>query len=402
MSDKRSVILFVEGNLDGTVGGSHHCLLEIVKSLNPGQFEIHTLFHHNHALVPQFQNFSTVHIFPKTRGIDISQLLPAVGTRLHPIFLPLQRAWNFAVHKTALFLRARRLLRSLRANIIHINNAPTPNAWLFAALTLRIPITAHLRGFWLPSKFQEFWVKKYNRVIAISHAVLDLLEQHVRFPNAVVIHDGIDSSAIRLRAQQGPADGFVRNEENAWPVLLIAGNITRWKGQLVACEAIPMLRRSYPKIALHVVGSVSNAAEDSTYVQGIRNFIAVNDLERQIILQGYSANVPALMSISDIVLHTSIEPEPLGRVILEAMALGKPVVATNLGGPREILTDRTDGLLVAPDDPTTLASSISLLCEDPKLREALGQNAEERVTFKFELAAKVKVLADIWLVASEN
>ena len=79
----------------------------------------------------------------------------------------------------------------------------------------------------------------------------------------------------------------------------------------------------------------------------------------------------------DVVVHSSIQPEPFGMVNLEAMFMKKPVVATNMGGPTEIFNDGEDGILIEPGNPVLLAQKISVLLDNPEVR---GQNRDKRHT----------------------
>ena len=85
----------------------------------------------------------------------------------------------------------------------------------------------------------------------------------------------------------------------------------------------------------------------------------------------------------DIVTHTAIEPEPFGRVVIEAMALGKAVIASHIGGPSEVVQDGKTGVLINPTDTTRLAKTIVDLCRDNKKRNNMGQAARKAVHEKF-------------------
>jgi glycosyltransferase involved in cell wall biosynthesis len=104
---------------------------------------------------------------------------------------------------------------------------------------------------------------------------------------------------------------------------------------------------------------------------------------------GYRSDVGAIVNALDVLVHTSITPEPLGRVILEGMALEKPVVATRHGGPLEIIESGRSGFLIPPDDPDALAASIMQLLESPELRISIGRAAKGRVMKEFSVARYV-------------
>jgi glycosyltransferase involved in cell wall biosynthesis len=89
------------------------------------------------------------------------------------------------------------------------------------------------------------------------------------------------------------------------------------------------------------------------------------------------------MAACDIICHTSRVPEPFGMVVIEAMSLGKPVIATQGGGPSEIIAGPDQGILVPPDDPAALAAALISLIDDPERRARLGGRGRERVISDF-------------------
>jgi len=109
---------------------------------------------------------------------------------------------------------------------------------------------------------------------------------------------------------------------------------------------------------------------------------------------GERADVPDLMNAADIVLHASTVPEPFGLVIVEAMALGKPVIAASAGGPTEILTPRL-GLMFDTDRPEELAQHLTQLADDPGFRELLGARARERAR-EFSVTPMVRATEDLY------
>ena len=99
--------------------------------------------------------------------------------------------------------------------------------------------------------------------------------------------------------------------------------------------------------------------------------------------------MPSVMNALDVFVHASVQPEPYGRVILEAMALGKPVIATDHGGPREIIEDGLSGFLVSPNDPEDLARCLQHLLNSPELRRKIGQHGLKRLVTKFSTTQAV-------------
>lgn len=105
---------------------------------------------------------------------------------------------------------------------------------------------------------------------------------------------------------------------------------------------------------------------------------------------GHCSRVPDMMAACDVMVHASTMPEPFGRVILEAMALGKPVIATDAGGPSEILRHGRTGWLVPPGDATALAESILKLASSPEASRKMGENARQEAGSRYGISHHVE------------
>jgi glycosyltransferase involved in cell wall biosynthesis len=161
-------------------------------------------------------------------------------------------------------------------------------------------------------------------------------------------------------------------------VVGLFGRIARWKGQHVLLAALERL----PQCRAVIVGAPLFGEQG--YWMELQQQAAAPGLAGRVSFLGFRSDVPALMQAVDVVVHTSVAPEPFGRVIVEGMLARRPVIATRMGGATEILTDGESGLLVPPADAGALASAIDGLAHDPLLRERLaaaGQRvAHERFT----------------------
>jgi glycosyltransferase involved in cell wall biosynthesis len=146
----------------------------------------------------------------------------------------------------------------------------------------------------------------------------------------------------------------------------VFGRLAEWKGQHVLLEAVVRL----PDVHVCVVGDALFG--EQLYAKTLQDRAARPDLAKRVSFLGFRRDIPALMKCMDIVVHTSIVAEPLGRVILEGMLARKPVIATRAGGAAEIVEDRENGLLVTPGSVTELFNAIELLCNDRKLSQELA------------------------------
>jgi len=170
----------------------------------------------------------------------------------------------------------------------------------------------------------------------------------------------------------------------------VISNIKAWKGQHVAIEAIKILKKKYPKIKCLIVGNVSNLEDDKKYFNYLKELVNNNGLSKNIIFTGFRKDIPDIISALDILIHTSVAPEPFGRVILEGMIFSKPVIATSHGGPLEIIEDGISGFLVLPNNPEALAQKINYLLSHPEVAQRTGKEARKRVEKLFNISLNIK------------
>ena len=163
-------------------------------------------------------------------------------------------------------------------------------------------------------------------------------------------------------------------EEEA-PLVGIVARLQRWKGIHVYAEAMAKVCQEVPNARGAIVGGLHNLEPD--YEQWLRHRIQELGMFEKIRMVGVQRNVPEWMQAMDVVVHAS-EREPFGIVVVEAMALGKPVVATRPGGPEEIITHDSDGQLVTWNKPDELAEAILKYLLDPEWARSVGERARQR------------------------
>lgn len=159
------------------------------------------------------------------------------------------------------------------------------------------------------------------------------------------------------------------------PLIGIVGRLQRWKGMHTLIAAMPLVRARHPDALLAVVGGAHDT--EPGYGDELRALARANGVEGAVTFAGYQADVPHWMQAMDLVVHAS-DREPFGIVVVEAMALGKPVIAGAAGGPAEIITDGQDGLLVPFDDVAALAGAVNRFLDDPAFAERCGAAARTR------------------------
>lgn len=159
------------------------------------------------------------------------------------------------------------------------------------------------------------------------------------------------------------------------PLIGIVGRLQHWKGIHVLLEAMPHVLQRYPNAHCVVVGG--QHALEADYSDYLNQRITELGLADTVIMAGLQSNIPEWMQAMDIFVHAS-DREPFGIVIIEAMALGKPVIAGDAGGPTEIITHGVQGLLTPFGNAPALADAILQYLDNPELASQFGQAARER------------------------
>ena len=396
-------ILYIEANIDGTVGGSHHCLLETVKYINREKYVPFVLFYQNNALVPDIKEICEVFIITQYQGLVIEKKYPLLHEfvkkykYISKIVLYLQKSINFIVYYIPNLIFNCKFLMKHKIDLVHANNTPDLTDWLIASKLLRIKMVSHLRFPWSPTYVRKKLIRFYDKIISISNYVTNQLKiKGIPCDNVVTIHDGIDVHSIP--ATNDSIENIFKELKisTGTYVIGVIGNIRRWKGQHVAIESLRTIVKKHNNIKCLFIGEISNSEYDAEYYNYLQELVGKYDLRDNVFFTGYRKDVLNILSQLDILVHTSILPEPFGRVVLEGMIFRKPVIATNHGGPMESIVDGVSGFLVPPENPKLLADKIMFLMENKDIAKNVGENARKHVEEKFSIEGNVQKIEGIY------
>lgn len=170
------------------------------------------------------------------------------------------------------------------------------------------------------------------------------------------------------------------------------GRITPWKGQHVFIEALADL----PGVHGLIIGEALFTERDRHYRQELEWLAKRLGVGDRIHFMGFQPDVRALYCAVDVVVHCSVAPEPFGRVVVEAMLLGRPLVAAGAGGVPELVQHGRTGLLTSPADAPALARAVRWLLEHPEEAQALGQAAREEARARFG-SLEISVRWNAWM-----
>lgn len=287
------------------------------------------------------------------------------------------------------FLRLSRLLHDTQPVILH--------TWLFHANIIgrllgrfnKVPIiitsqrSINTNGVW--REFLMRWTSGIDdKIIAVCEAVrkAEIESSNVPSDKVITIHNGIDPIAFTSVSNEAALE--IRNSFEIPDDALLLGAIGRLhpsKGFNDLISALAYIKAKTNSVRLIIVGE--GELRDSLDLQIINH-----NLSGTIKFAGLRNDIPELMSALDVFVSSSIW-EGLPNVVLEAMAAGKPVVATSVGGTPEVVVDGETGLLVPPRNPEALARAIIRLLKNPELCTRMGHAGKERVLKQFSIQRMV-------------
>jgi glycosyltransferase involved in cell wall biosynthesis len=286
-----------------------------------------------------------------------------------------------------------RRLRALRPDVVHTNSLKAALYGGAAARLAGVPCVWHVRDRIESPPLSATAVRLVRtaaRVLptaVVANSASTLASVHV--VDGTVLASPLDPS-IRPRDRSAPHEGPLR--------VVTVGRLAPWKGQHIVLEAFAA---AFPTdgAVLSVVGSPLFGEDD--YAASLPAHAARLGVADRTVFTGFVDDVAQVLSDADVFVHASVRAEPFGQVVVEAMGAGLAVVAANAGGPAEVITQGTDGLLFAPGDVDALAGCLRLLGSDPALRDRLGRAATQSAArFRPEMLAPA--LLSVWQRAADT
>lgn len=358
----------------GTGGGPEKTILQGAAATDPSRFAV-TVCYLREPRDPLFG----IGAWAERLGIDYLEI-----PERHPL-------------DTGVVQALRRLVRDRGIEIVHAHEYKTDVlAWMLARMERSIPLatvhgwTGHShRERWLYYPLDKRILARFPRLIAVSGEIRrELVHRGVRPERVTTVLNGIDPEAFRRDRARAPA---VRQSLGFAPDDLVLGAVGRLEPQKRfdrLLDVFAELRKERPGLRLVVVGegSARGALEARCHALG---------LEEDCRLLGHRTDVVDLHHAFDLLVQSS-DYEGTPNVVLEAMALRTPVVATDVGGTGELILDGEHGLLVPPGDPDRLREAIARALDDPAATARRAAAARERVEGPLSFMARMRAVEGIY------
>ncbi|MGD0454119.1 MAG: glycosyltransferase family 4 protein [Solirubrobacteraceae bacterium] len=329
-------------------------------------------------------------------GIPVTPIRSTAGSlRLHPRHTPQALA-----EMSLAALQVHRAARRHRADVVHANSI---RAGIELGLARVSPAASvvHVRDCLPPGAATTATMRLIaataTTVVANSHYTADTVRAAAANARLEVVHPAIDLTHFDpARIDRGAARARLGVAGTRHVLLGVVAQLSPWKGQDTAIEALGLLRERRVDAHLLLVGSAKFVArstrfDNEAYVARLRRLIADAGLEDRVSWLGERDDVPELIRALDILLLPSQE-EPFARALLEAMALEVPVLATNVGGPPEIVRDGRDGYLLPPGEPAAWEQAVRRIVESPEQGRELGRAGRLRVAEAFDIKDHVEAI----------
>jgi L-malate glycosyltransferase len=377
-------VLYV--NHTGQVSGAERSLLELTAALPP----------HVTPLVacPPGELARTARSLG-LRGERLPRGEPSL--RLHPWRTPAG-----LVGLAGAALAVRRIARREDVDVVHANSARAGLAATVSAPLHGRPVVVHIRDALPDGRVANLTRRVLGRAAAI------VANSTYTARAFAADRPGIDIHTLHSPVDCGRFDPTLLTQSEARRrlgldpdafVLGVVAQITPWKGQSDAVRALSLLQRRLPSVHLLLVGEakfggVGRRYDSQAYAAELRELARALRVTERVTFAGERDDVPEVLRALDILLCPSWE-EPFGRSVVEGMAMELPVVATEIGGPAEVIRHGVDGLLLPPRRPELWAEAVERLA-DPAVREAMGQEGRRRAVGSFGPEAHAAELVELY------
>lgn len=377
-------------------GGAEMSLLDIIGGLNGS------------AIEPKLISFSEGPLLDDARARGVE----AITLDTHESIVKAKRA-DFGLSPSAplkaagaylkmipVIKKLEELIREEKADVVYTNTSKAHILGGLAGSRAGVPVIWHYRDFPASKTLRMFYssMASANADSVICNSKFTA-EQFTTHKNVKVVYSGIPAEKVVA----GRSGEEVRKELGipvGAPVAGTVGRLEKWKGVHVFIEAARGIKENIPESKFLVVGSPIYGYE--AYETELREQAAGAGLADSVIFTGFRKDAYDVMSAMDVYVHPSVEPEPFGRGIVEAMLLGKPVVASASGGPLEIVADGSTGFQIQPGDAEKLTAAVTRFFKDRELATEMGARGKERATTRFGLDKTLSEIEKIILRAGKK
>jgi len=396
MTQDRTTILYVDQAV--SFGGSIVVLGSLVGAIDKQKFRPVVVGEMSKSILSHhIQDNAKIYVIP--RIFNYVSWSKAIKVISHIRFLFLRKLIIYALSgvrsavNTIYIVRLAKVILKEKVDLVHVNNGMSNLEPIIAAILLGRKFIVHFHGLEKPGYVQGKLLFKVPKYIVISQYQLKALGENgfpidrmTVIPNPVQEPHALSIECSAIRRQYGLV--------SEGKVFGIVGRIVRMKGHIEFLKSAFIVLDLVPDSKALIVGDFSDG--DVNYQDQIKAMVEESGFEDRIVMTGYVDKIEGIYSILDVCVHASIEPEPFGLVITEAMANGVAVVATDLGASKEIITDGVNGYLVNPNSTGKLTETIVKLLTDNELRNKIGNEGKCHARKNYQASSCARSVEEIY------
>lgn len=397
----RKRILFVENGIG--YGGAIICLRHLVRNLDRSRFVPMVITGRTGLQYQEIAAEAEWRYLPD-RHIDIAgahlkldsqgwpDKIPGLRFVINQLLARTDDIANFLPFFVQLLWTAWRF----KADLIHANNEPLCNrAALLVGKVLKRPVVCHVRGNQTGSRLMNWAFSLPDYFIPVSHWVADNMQNQLGVPaeKMRVVYDGIELEKLNVQANGRQFRTQYKISADSFAVGLV-GLLIPWKGQELFLDAAHLLKDKIPNLKMLIVGGTPD--DCLAYEKMLRQRVDRENLQDLVTFTGHIADMATAYNGLDIAVSASTSPEPLGTMVIESMAMGRPLIGPDHGGAAEMIDDNETGLLFARKDAHSLAQAICKFYGNPQLRIQLGTAARQKALDTFAVERHVELIQNLY------
>ncbi len=360
-------VLYVHGIKE--IGGAETDLLSVIRGLDRERFQPFVVCPSNSSFIKEVE---------------------ALHIPVHGMHVPAWRKVKGIFWIPMAVLGLVRQIRHWNVDVVHVNDYWwAPLSWL-ASRWCQMPCVVHIRQQIEPKRVKQYWLTKPNQLMPVSEEIRNVaIEGGVKPDRVQTVYSGIDFSyQFDFISGESIRQQYCLGQNQ--PVIGAVANLFPRKGYEFLLEAVEKVRKVVPDIFCFIVGE-----GDHAYTKKLESMVKAKGLESSIVFAGFQKNVLNYIAAFNVFVLPSLM-EGLGIVLLEAMAMRKPIIASRVGGTPEVVENGVTGILVPPGDSGLLADEIFKLIQDPQTQVMMGDAGKKRLQSHFDLKHTIHNIQTIY------
>ena len=367
LSKKGIRVLYIHGVAQ--IGGAERELLTWLKVLDRTRFHPYIVCPSDGPLAFELSELEIPHI---------SLYLPAWRKLLQVLYRPMA------------ILRLVRVMQRWNIDVLHVNDYWWAPIGVLASRLRGCPCLVHVRQEIETRKVKQYWLDKASMVLPVSESIGNVIrDTGISEENVQVLLSGISKKAAEPSPPSRETSAILK-KITGQPIIGTVANLFPRKGLEYLVQAVGNLKESFDNILLVIVGT-----GDAQYESQLRKQIQDLNLTQHVLFTEFQEYPELFVSQFDVFVLPSIQ-EGFGIVLLEAMALGKPIVASHVGGIPEIVQHEKTGILVKAADVEELSKGVLTLLNDPNKRRKMGEQAQKRAAEYFSVERMMERLYGLY------